>query len=292
VSVDLSRSHGGIVLNGDAPICKTAAVSGKYYKYSGGGQRVRRIVNGVETWQVYGLEGELLAEYAQNAAPASPQKEYGYRNGQLLVEVTAGTGWGAPPVLNDNPLVINPCAASTDARFNSTDIDGALNRVTTVRYINDPQSTPGVDSYYDGYRGGVYQNIPDSKGRAWQVETLGQIRTTVDAFDVMGRVQTQRQQFWTGSAWGTSYQIQGSYNLAGQVTSQIYPSGRSVAYAYDQSGRLNTSSGNLGDGISRTYQTSFNTTSGAGCSRRSLAPRRRSITSTASMCADNCGTCV
>jgi hypothetical protein len=57
----------------------------QHYKYSGGGQRVRRIVNGVETWQVYGLGGELLAEYAANAAPASPQREYGYRNGQLLI---------------------------------------------------------------------------------------------------------------------------------------------------------------------------------------------------------------
>jgi hypothetical protein len=34
------------------------------------------------------MDGELLAEYAANASPATPQKEYGYRNGQLLV--TAG----------------------------------------------------------------------------------------------------------------------------------------------------------------------------------------------------------
>jgi RHS repeat-associated protein len=31
------------------------------------------------------LGGELLAEYAANAAASSPQKEYGYRNGELLV---------------------------------------------------------------------------------------------------------------------------------------------------------------------------------------------------------------
>ncbi|HKZ78753.1 MAG TPA: RHS repeat-associated core domain-containing protein, partial [Pyrinomonadaceae bacterium] len=36
-------------------------------------------------WQLYGFEGELLAEYAANGAAGSPQKEYGYRNGQLLV---------------------------------------------------------------------------------------------------------------------------------------------------------------------------------------------------------------
>ena len=44
------------------------------------------------------MEGELLAEYAANTAAGSPQKEYGYRNGQLLITVTlAVSGWGAPP---------------------------------------------------------------------------------------------------------------------------------------------------------------------------------------------------
>ena len=57
------------------------------YTYNAGGQRVRRKVNGVETWQVYGFDGELLAEYAANGAVANPQKEYGYRNGQLLIVV-------------------------------------------------------------------------------------------------------------------------------------------------------------------------------------------------------------
>lgn len=44
------------------------------YTYNADGQRVRRKVDGVETWQVYGMSGELLAEYAANASPASPQK--------------------------------------------------------------------------------------------------------------------------------------------------------------------------------------------------------------------------
>lgn len=76
------------------------------YSYDGDGQRVKRIVNGTETWQIYGLGGELVAEYAQNGSPSSPQKEYGYRNGQLLITATAGTSWGSPPTLHDNPLVV------------------------------------------------------------------------------------------------------------------------------------------------------------------------------------------
>ncbi len=66
------------------------------YTYNADGQRVRRTVGGqpsaVTTWQVYGFTGELLAEYAAAAAPASPQKEYGYRNGQLLVTAVPAAG--------------------------------------------------------------------------------------------------------------------------------------------------------------------------------------------------------
>jgi RHS repeat-associated protein len=75
------------------------------YSYNADGQRVRRTAGGVETWQIYGVGGELLAEYAKDGAPASPQKEYGYRNGQLLVQVTAAATGGAAPVFSDNPLV-------------------------------------------------------------------------------------------------------------------------------------------------------------------------------------------
>ena len=58
-----------------------------YYVYDGDGRRVRRIVGGEETWQVYGIDGELLAEYklVTGAPEATPSKEYGYRNGQLLI---------------------------------------------------------------------------------------------------------------------------------------------------------------------------------------------------------------
>jgi RHS repeat-associated protein len=76
------------------------------YSYDGDGRRVKRIVGSVETWQVYGLGGELVAEYAANADHSLPQKEYGYRNGQLLVTATIGTGSGSPPTYTaPDPLV-------------------------------------------------------------------------------------------------------------------------------------------------------------------------------------------
>lgn len=61
------------------------------YSYDASGQRIKRIMNGVETWQVYGLGGELVAEYAANGLPSTPQKEYGYRNGQLLITANGNT---------------------------------------------------------------------------------------------------------------------------------------------------------------------------------------------------------
>ncbi|MBL8171918.1 MAG: RHS repeat-associated core domain-containing protein, partial [Acidobacteria bacterium] len=56
-----------------------------HYVYDADGKRVRRIVGSTETWMVYGLDGELVAEYAANGASGSPQKEYGYRGGQMLI---------------------------------------------------------------------------------------------------------------------------------------------------------------------------------------------------------------
>jgi RHS repeat-associated protein len=78
------------------------------YNYDGNGHRVKRNIGGVETWQVYGIGGELIAEYAANASYTAPQKEYGYRNGQILIEadVPAGAG-GTAPTFADDPLVPN-----------------------------------------------------------------------------------------------------------------------------------------------------------------------------------------
>lgn len=66
------------------------------YFYDADGRRVRRITPD-DTWQVYGMDGELLAEYyagslgtitVYGTSNTLPRKEYGYRDGQLLV--TAG----------------------------------------------------------------------------------------------------------------------------------------------------------------------------------------------------------
>lgn len=68
------------------------------YTYDGAGKRIKRNTGDEEVWQIYGVGGELLAEYAPNALPAQPLREYGYRNGELLV--TAEAGPPRPPMAN------------------------------------------------------------------------------------------------------------------------------------------------------------------------------------------------
>ncbi|MGH9931365.1 MAG: RHS repeat-associated core domain-containing protein, partial [Pyrinomonadaceae bacterium] len=151
----------------------------------------------------------------------------------------------------------------TDARpVTSTYVYDALNRNTTVTYTNDPANTPTVKRYYDGWRDGVFTNIPNVKGRLWQTETVGAngSRTTINSFDALGRPLSESQQFYASGAFGQAYTTQRGYNLAGGVTSQTYPSGHTVTYNYDQAGRLGDKdtqnlafTGNLGDGVTRTY---------------------------------------
>ena len=47
------------------------------------------------------------------------------------------------------------------------------------------------------------------------------------------------------------YNLSRTYNLAGGVTSETYPSGRTVSYSYDTAGRLQNFNGTLGDGVAR-----------------------------------------
>ncbi|HEV7475291.1 MAG TPA: hypothetical protein VGN90_14655, partial [Pyrinomonadaceae bacterium] len=93
------------------------------YTYDAEGQRVRRKVDGVETWQVYGLGGELLAEYAANASYSAPQKEYGYRNGQLLI--TAGPAAAGQQV--NVALATNGATASASSTYGSQAPSRAIN---------------------------------------------------------------------------------------------------------------------------------------------------------------------
>jgi RHS repeat-associated protein len=103
------------------------------YIYDGDGRRVKRLVNGGETWQVYGLGGELLAEYSQNGSPLSPQKEYGYRNGQLLITTdtaSGGGGSGPQPVTWTNAVGVTVNGNNLSSIGNGWNTAGAVSTQT------------------------------------------------------------------------------------------------------------------------------------------------------------------
>jgi RHS repeat-associated protein len=153
----------------------------------------------------------------------------------------------------------------TDARgvVSTYDYD-SLNRNTSIVYTNDAANTPSVTRTYDGATNGV--------GRIWKSQTSGNAGslTTIDAYDALGRPTIKRQQFYKMIAWTASYKVARSYDLAGHVAAQTYPSGHVVTYNYDQAGRLGDKdannlalTGNLGDGVTRAYAAGLNYDAGS-----------------------------
>jgi len=145
----------------------------------------------------------------------------------------------------------------TDARgIVSTYAYDALNRNTTVDYSDTASINPDVSRFYDGATNG--------KGRFWYNYAGGAIstgsnveHTAIDSYDALGRPLVQRQLFKLDGTWRETYQTSRAYNLAGGVTSQTYPSGHTIAYSYDAAGLTSSFTGNLGDGLSRTYASTF-----------------------------------
>jgi RHS repeat-associated protein len=116
------------------------------YRYDTNGQRVKRVVNGVETWQIYGVGGELLAEYAANASASLPQKEYGYRNGQMLITAT-GPGYVAENRTNVGDASKNLLAFANIDRLpweKDRSAKSAMSDSSTPLYAPMPQSASKI----------------------------------------------------------------------------------------------------------------------------------------------------
>jgi len=108
VTTDTFAGAGGRVYDAENRMTSASGGSSQYL-YDGDGRRVRRITGGVEIWQVYGFDGELLAEYPVNGATNVPTKEYGYRNGKLLISADAGVASVSPVFTDDfNDNSLNP----------------------------------------------------------------------------------------------------------------------------------------------------------------------------------------
>ena len=131
----------------------------------------------------------------------------------------------------------------TDARgVVTTYAYDAIGRVTSRTYSD---STPPVSYFYDA------QTLPDgapvfdrglSTGRLVAVTYGGAASTTgsyLGGYDAMGRPHLSRQRTDTGTVEGLkTYEMAYSYDLAGNLKTQTYPSGRVVETSYDAAGRV------------------------------------------------------
>jgi RHS repeat-associated protein len=116
----------------------------------------------------------------------------------------------------------------TDSRGVSTHfVYDALNRVTQKSYTGESgYTTPTVTYTYDEYSNAV--------GRLTKVSS-GISETKYSAFDKLGRVLASRQ-----TTDGEHYDFEYTYNLAGMLVEQTYPSGRKVRNIFENAGELST----------------------------------------------------
>lgn len=146
------------------------------YTYDAGGQRMRREQNGVVTWQVYGFDGELVAEYAASAAPSVPQKEYGYRGGELLVTAEPGATlhWlvndqlGTPRMVADLSGSLSGVGRHDYLPFGEEVGAGVGGRTTAQGYVGDNVSQKFTGKIRDGetgldYFGARYYSSPQGR---------------------------------------------------------------------------------------------------------------------------------
>ncbi|HBB87171.1 MAG TPA: hypothetical protein DC047_06110 [Blastocatellia bacterium] len=196
--------------DGENRMTGSAGVSPASYTYDADGRRIKRNVNGVETWQIYDIDGELLAEYASGAAPFLPSTEYGYRGSELLVTIMNGDTqrltrfvtnlyYGArhsdptPQQLMDGMNQLAAAGATSQAQLFTVASHLARSLFTQTNYeTNAPGSSDlqyTTDLYY-----AYLQRGPDGGGLGyWANQAAGGVtnRTNVcNAFEASGEFQT------------------------------------------------------------------------------------------------------
>jgi len=171
------------------------------YTYDANGYRTRRKIDGVETWQIYGFGGELLAEYAANGAAASPQKEYGYRNGQLLITAEAGSPAPPPPPSGPNFAAASSGATATaSSTFSGAPASNTNNgdHVGTASWWADDTSNTYPDWLQVEFSGSKTINEIDVYGLQQNYGSPVEPTATLTSSYALTNFEVQ---YWTGSAW-------------------------------------------------------------------------------------------
>jgi RHS repeat-associated protein len=122
----------------------------------------------------------------------------------------------------------------------------ALNRITQRTYSGGTTvGTPQVNYTYDS------TSVAYSKGHLTSVGS-DENYFHYTGFDALGRILTC-QQVTDGYVYPMSY----VYDLAGNLTSEVYPTGRVITHSYDNVGRLAKVSGQQAGGTAKLYANSF-----------------------------------
>jgi RHS repeat-associated protein len=134
----------------------------------------------------------------------------------------------------------------TDPRsgFTTTYQYDALNRVTSRIYTGSTP-TPAVTYTYDS------PAVAYSKGRLISISSSVS-SYYFDEYDALGRVKRGRQVMDS-----QSYEMSYEYDLAGNLISETYPSGRIITTSYDSAGRISGLSGQKPGEASKVYASSI-----------------------------------
>lgn len=147
--------------------------------------------------------------------------------------LTGNSSWSRHLVYDETVNSVSYAGLLTsayDARNISTQFRyDQLNRMYQVSYSD---GTPTVTSNYDQARTGYF-----NKGRLTEALTASTSSLPATAqvynFDLMGRIVSNTQ-----TVSDQNYFMNYGYNLGGALTSETYPSGRVVSYAFDDGARL------------------------------------------------------
>jgi len=183
----------------------------------------------------------------------NPEQDINYNLPPHTDPYTGGDGWSTAYTYDANGNVIE----RADARnIKITYGYDALNRNTTVDY-NNTAVNPDITRVYDNSNPGT-----NGKGRFWHDYAGGHYaigqnvdHKAIDSYDALGRPLSVRRHFKLNGTWSEGFITSQTYDLAGNLKTQTYPSGHTTSYSYNTAGQLTSYSGTLGDGLSRNYAT-------------------------------------
>jgi RHS repeat-associated protein len=180
----------------------------------------------------------------------NPEQEVNLNLPAATDPITGNSQWTMAYFYDNNSNLTQ----KTDARNITTNYGyDALNRVTSRSYSAHPENTPAVSYFYDN------QTLPSgapafsrgaSIGKLVAVTYGGGAEGSYQGYDSIGRLAVSFQV--TDSV---SYQMSYGYDLAGNLTSQVYPSGKEYRTSFDSAGRINSVSRYIGGGFDKNYAT-------------------------------------